>query len=558
MLPVDVEAVDRTRPRRACGGAVLGQQFHRVGQLCGREVLLELVTRLGPTEQPPVHEGVDRDDLPAGSSDGCGQDRGRAALVTPDLDDERAIGGQLYRGVPQQLGLRLGEPAGDLRSGGPRVPELRSRAVWHVAVLGGSGRMVGTAYRLRRAYRPMREADAVSDGAATHRRPDARNRILLRVVAVAVVVLTLALNLAQQPGLVTFDTKLDLQFDPGGFLARSLSLWNADSAVGGLQNQASGYLFPMGPAFWVGSVLGVPMWVWERLWSAAVMLIAYEGTRRLAARWPGIGSWGAVVAGLAYMLAPRVLVTVGGLSGETLPTAVLPWTVLPLLLYFLGHVRPSVAFLWSAATVSLMGGQNATLVFACLLLPALLLLLVEGRSWGRRLRDLVLWGALVVLASLWWVIPLFLLGAYAPPFLDFIESAHNTASNIGWLTSLRGTGHWVAFFPGGGSAGWAGGYEIVSSPVLLFTTALTAGVGLVGLVLPGLWARRALVIALAVGLVVLTLGNGGWAGSALSEWWLDTLDGGLAPLRNIHKFDPLVRLPLSLGSGPSSRPACPS
>ena len=35
-------------------------------------------------------------------------------------------------------------------------------------------------------------------------------------------------------------------------LARSVDLWNGDWALGGLQNQASGYLFPIGPAFVVG------------------------------------------------------------------------------------------------------------------------------------------------------------------------------------------------------------------------------------------------------------------------------------------------------------------
>jgi arabinofuranan 3-O-arabinosyltransferase len=369
------------------------------------------------------------------------------------------------------------------------------------------------------------------------------------LATVAVVLLTLVLNLVQQPGLVTFDTKLDLQFAPADFLARSLGLWNGDSAVGGLQNQASGYLFPMGPIFWLGTVLDVPMWIWERLWSAAVMLVAYEGARRLASRWPGIGAWGAVVAGLTYMLAPRILMTVGGLSGETLPAAVLPWTVLPLLLYLLGHVRARVAFLWSAATVPLMGGQNATLVVACLLLPGLLLVLVEGRRWSRRLLDAVAWTSLVTVACLWWLLPLILMGSYAPPFLDFIESSHNTASSIGWLTSLRGTSHWVAFFPGGGTSGWAGAYDLVSSSVLLVTTALAAGAGLLGLALPGLWARRALLVTALVGLVILTLGHGGWSGSLLSDWWLELLDGSLAPLRNVHKFDPVVRLPLSLGVG---------
>ena len=188
-------------------------------------------------------------------------------------------------------------------------------------------------------------------------------------VTVSVVLLTLALNLAQQPGLITFDTKLDLQFDPAGFMARSLSLWNGDSVVGGLQNQASGYLFPMGPAFLLGQALDVPMWIWERLWSTAVMLLAYAGARRLASHWPGIGTAGAVLAGLTYMLAPRVLTTVGTLSGETLPAAVLPWTVLPLVLYLRGRLRGWVAFVLSAATIPWMGGQNATLVVACLRLP---------------------------------------------------------------------------------------------------------------------------------------------------------------------------------------------
>ena len=165
-----------------------------------------------------------------------------------------------------------------------------------------------------------------------------------------------------------------------------------------------------------------------------------------------------MLAGLAYMLAPRVLTTVGGLSGETLPSAILPWTVLPLVLYLHGRLPVWVAFLWSTATIPWMGGQNATLVIACLVFPGLLLLLTEGRTWLRRIRDAAVWTGLAVVASLWWLAPLFLMGAYAPPFLNFIESSYNTASKSGWLASFRGTSHWVAFFPGGGSAGWVGGY----------------------------------------------------------------------------------------------------
>lgn len=375
--------------------------------------------------------------------------------------------------------------------------------------------------------------------------PASRPGVVL--VHVGVVVGVLLLNLLQQPGRITFDTKLDLQLDAADLLTRSSSLWNGDWALGGLQNQASGYLFPMGPAFLLGDLLGVPMWVWERLWSAAIMLVAYEGARRLASHWPGIGAAGAVLAGLTYMLAPRVMITVGGLSGETLPAAVLPWTVLPLLLHLLGRMRRTTAFVLSAATLPWMGGQNATLVVACLVLPTLLIALASGRTLRRRLADLTGWGALVGVATLWWVVPLLLMGAYSPPFLDFIESSRDTAGSVGWLSALRGTSHWVAFFSGGGQLGWEGGYELSTSAPLLLTTVLVAAIGLAGLLQRGLWERRVLAVSVLVGLAVLTAGSGGWSGSVFSEAWLGALDGALAPLRNIHKFDPVVRLPLALG-----------
>ncbi|WP_243060216.1 alpha-(1-_3)-arabinofuranosyltransferase family protein [Nocardioides sp. SR21] len=369
------------------------------------------------------------------------------------------------------------------------------------------------------------------------------------LVSLVVTVGVLALNLIQQPGLVTFDTKLDLQFDVTGFLTRSLDVWTGDWTLGGLQNQAYGYLVPMGPAFWLGDLLHLPMWIWERLWTAAVMLLAYFGMLRLARSWPGIGATGAVLAGLTYMLAPRVLTTVGGLSGETLPSAILPWTVLPVVLYLRGRLRWWVAILWSSATIPWMGGQNATLVVACLMLPGLLMLLTDGRSWPRRIGDAAAWTGAALLASLWWLVPLLLMGEYAPPFLSFIESAADTASQTGWLASFRGTSHWVAFFPGGGSAGWVGGWELVSSAVLLATTVAVAGIGLLGLMEPGLWARRVLVTSMLVGLAFLTVGSPEPAGSVFGREWLDALDSWLAPLRNVHKFDPLIRLPLALGLG---------
>ncbi len=369
-----------------------------------------------------------------------------------------------------------------------------------------------------------------------------------RWVHSSVVLSVLVLNLLQSPGRVTFDSKLDLQLAPWDFMVRSLSLWNPRSSLGEIQNQATGFLFPMGTWFAAGDGLGVPMWVWERLWSALVMLAAYEGARRLARAWGGLGAMSAVVVGLAYMLAPRVLSTVGALTGEALPTAVLPWTILPLVLALRRRIPPWQAALLSAATVPFMGGQNATEVLATLVLP-FLVLVFSSLAPRTRLRLTLLWLTGVVVASLWWLVPLLLLGRYSPPFLDYIESARNTTDLIGWFSVVRGTDHWVAYLPAGASSSWQAGWLLVSRPSMVVATALVGIAGLVGLGARGLRERRALLVAMVLGFFVLTAGSGGWPASVLGTAWTNALDGPLAPFRNVHKFDPLVRWPLSLGLG---------
>lgn len=372
------------------------------------------------------------------------------------------------------------------------------------------------------------------------------HRTVRRRVRWTVFLVVLVLNLVQQPGRITFDTKLDLQVEPGAFLLRSLHLWNPDSALGELQNQASGYLFPIGPFYYLGHVLHVPAWICERGFSALLMILAMEGMRRLARAWGGISETAALVAGVFFMLSPRFLSTVGALTGEALPTAVLPWTVLPLVLCLRGRMPVRRAVLLSVATIPFMGGQNATEVLAALTLPAVLLL-VNPQSWGTRLRVFGAWTGAAVVVSLWWLVPLVILGKYGSPFLDYVESARATTDRIGWLAALRGTDHWVTFLALGDSSSWRAGLELTSSRLLLVTTVVAATVGLLGLMSNRLPGRRSLVVALALGLFVLTAGSTGVAGSVLDGPWTALLDGPLAPFRNIHKFDPVVRVPLALG-----------
>jgi arabinofuranan 3-O-arabinosyltransferase len=363
--------------------------------------------------------------------------------------------------------------------------------------------------------------------------------------AVGIAILLVLASVLQRPGSITFDTKLDLVVDPARFLGAALRPWSPDINLGSLQNQAVGYLFPIGPFFLAGEVLGVPTWWWQRLWSGLVLVVAFDGMRRLTRAWPVGGDAASIIAGLAYALSPRVLTTVGVISAETLPGAILPWTVLPLVLAARSRLRWRHGVVLSAASVPLMSGVNATEVLMILPLPALIILGSAGRVRAR-LGRVAVWALFVLVATAWWVGPLLVQGRYASPFLDFIESARATTAPIGWLEAVRGVTHWVAFLPADVS-GWAAGAVLVErAPLVLAMTTISA-LGLAGLGAARLRDRGVVWVALLLGLIVVTLGHGGVAGSPLSEVFRSVLDGPGAPFRNVHKVDPMIRMPLALG-----------
>lgn len=352
-------------------------------------------------------------------------------------------------------------------------------------------------------------------------------------------------NLIQQPGYTTFDTKLDLTENPGGFMRDALSVWNPDVNMGSLQNQAYGYLFPVAPFFWLGDTIGIPMWMWQRVWSALILVVAYEGMRRLARATGGLGPGAAVVAGLSFALAPRMLSTVGVLTGETLPSAILPWTVLPLVHAWHRRQGWGRAVLLSAATLPFMAGLNATEVLCTLPLPGLVIL-CSPQSWRHRIRWGAIWSGLVLLACSWWLVPLMVLGRYAPPFLDYIESGKVTTSPIGWLGVLRGATHWLTYL-GADDSHWIAGHELTYQPLLVVAATVISIVGLLGLTIRRTPLRRPFLLATGLAMIFMALGHGGIGGSVLGDAMQSFLDGPGAPFRNIHKFDPVVRAGIAIG-----------
>ncbi len=153
------------------------------------------------------------------------------------------------------------------------------------------------------------------------------------------------------------------------------------------------------------------------------------------------------------------------------------------------------------------------------------------------------WPAFTALATLWWLVPLVIMGVYSPPFLDYIESASNTTFPTTLFDALRGTSDWVPYVDANSRAG----NDLIRRFFLPLDSGVVLLLGLVGLLRRTNPHRLFLSMGVVVGLCMVTMGHlgsvHGWVAADLNS----LLDGVLAPLRNVHKFDPILRLPLVLG-----------
>ncbi|CAM2842673.1 alpha-(1-_3)-arabinofuranosyltransferase family protein [Corynebacterium propinquum] len=365
----------------------------------------------------------------------------------------------------------------------------------------------------------------------------------------AIVWLVLAAAMFAQPvGLIAADTKHDLTADPAGFLAAATHAWTDVFPLGQLQNQAYGYLFPQGLFFLLADAIPdwlLPAWVAQRLWWTIVAGVGFSGFYRLCqCVVPGSDRATTasasirafhIIAALLFALPPRTLTTLTAISSEAWPVMLAPWVLVPLL-----RTDKITGQDIAAATIpiALMGAVNATATLAACI-PAGLVILWRRQGW------LLLPAAVAV--SAWWIGPLLVLGKYSPPFTDFIESSYVTTRWLNLLEILRGTTHWTPFADTEREAG----YLLVSQPVFVLATVAVAACGLAGLALSAQGAQGSSCAQGAQGtrlryhglwLLMLLVGI-----TILAAPYGQLLDDVLAPLRNLHKFDPLVRIPLLLG-----------
>ncbi|HEX3547579.1 MAG TPA: alpha-(1-_3)-arabinofuranosyltransferase [Mycobacterium sp.] len=363
------------------------------------------------------------------------------------------------------------------------------------------------------------------------------SRRWLWVVTAAALILTFA----QSPGQISPDTKLDLTANPLRFLARAFDLWNSELPFGQAQNQAYGYLFPHGVFFLAGDLIGLPGWMTQRLWWALLLVVGFWGLLRVAEAL-GIGSpTSRIIASAAFALSPRVLTTLGAISSETLPMMLAPWVLLPVILALRGDGPVRVLAARSALAIALMGAVNAVATLTgCLVAVIWWACHRPNRLW---LRFTAWWLSCAALAVMWWVVPLFLLGRISPPFLDFIESSGVTTQWMSLTEMLRGTDAWTPFVAPNATAGTS----LVTGSVAVLATTLVAAAGLAGLAMRSCPSRGRLITILLLGIVVLAAGYSGGLGSPVAHVVQAYLDAGGTPLRNLHKVEPLLRLPLVLG-----------
>lgn len=120
--------------------------------------------------------------------------------------------------------------------------------------------------------------------------PDKRRVLALALIAAVPTFLLHA-------GELNADTKLYLTSNPGRLLSNAAKAWDPSQFLGYVPHQAVGYLWPMGPFFWLGDVFGVPDWIMQRLWLTVIFTAAGAGVyfflRHLGFR-PDAASAGAI------------------------------------------------------------------------------------------------------------------------------------------------------------------------------------------------------------------------------------------------------------------------
>jgi hypothetical protein len=360
--------------------------------------------------------------------------------------------------------------------------------------------------------------------------------------------------LLTKPGVVSDDTKTYLYLDPGRWTRAAASLWNPDVALGTVTHQNIGYLFPMGPFYWLLSAVHVPVWVAQRLWIGSILFAAAAGVLYLCSVLD-LGGAGRIVAAIAYAFTPYVLQYAGRISVILLPFAGLPFLVafIMLAVRHRGWRYPALF----AIVVVLVSGINASSIIYVAVAPLLWLLcavLITGEATWRQVWG-VFWrtGLLSLLVSLWWLVGLSVEGIYGIDILKYTETVEAASSGSSASEVIRGLGYW--YFYGQDRAGlWTAASADYTTRLALIAVSYVMPIGAIVSAALTRWRHRIFFILLVVVGLVLSVGphpfNSPTPLGALDKAFMTKTTTGMA-LRSTDRATPLVVLGLAmlLGSG---------
>jgi hypothetical protein len=367
-----------------------------------------------------------------------------------------------------------------------------------------------------------------------------------RLETIALALLAFVPFLFSSPGRVAADTKTYLYLDPGRLLERAPYLWDTHNGFGTVPHQQVGYLFPMGPYFWLMDTIGLPAWIAQRLWLGTISFAAVLGARWLFRRL-GVRPRGALAGALVYMLTPYQLAFTARISVILLAWAALPWLVgLAMRAVRDGGWRDPALF----ALVCLAAGSVSASGFLFVLVGPALWLVVAAcgardavrASVGAGLRIAVLTAGVL----LWSAVGLRMQGSYGLPVLQLTESLRTVANASDPTDILRGIGNW--FFYGRDHLG----YSIDQASDYLHdgvVVVATFAIPVLALAAAGIvrWRHRAyFVLLLAVGTLIAV---GAWPYADPSPYGalfkvFNETSAGLA-LRNTPRAVPLIVLALA-------------
>ena len=386
-----------------------------------------------------------------------------------------------------------------------------------------------------------------------HRERLERHRRVPDVGVVLLVLVSYVPLLLTRPGRVGADTKTYLYLDPARLLSRAAWMWDPNVGLGTVTHQNIGYLWPLGPYYWLMDTVGLPDWVAQRIWLGTIILAAGLGVRFMLKelRWVGAG---ATVAAFAYALSPYLLDYGARISVILLPFAGLPWLVALMARGLRRGDWRSAA--WFAVVTLTVGGVNATSLLLVMVAPVLWALyatFVTHEVTSQRLVGTALrMGSLTLLTSLWWMAGLSIQGRYGIPILRYTETYRTVANASSATEVLRGLGYW--FFYGRDALGaWiAPAVTMTQAVPALALSFLLPGLAVVAALLTRWTHRGYFALLLGIG-VVVSVGSHPWDhpslyGAAFKAW--TTTESGLA-FRSTPRAVPLVALGLAvfLGAG---------